>query len=224
MTRLPVKGIYKIEITGRHNGRSHDLGTFLLICKSVLPDLKPFPSMPENGFGYDEVAKSAGLTEPSCSDGVVPVQQGQTADFHFHLQDDVDVFPRLKHAFRSPEDLDCHLDIRKAVSKLDVSVMLPEDDERPEYSLEFIVNRSRAAGESGNDDENSERFFNAVSYLLTHSKEVVEASKNEAREVMAVIIFNFIVQTKSKTVCHYRNRTKINASPVDTGIALLTHC
>ena len=196
LTRLPVKGIYKIEVTGHHNGRSDDLGSFLLICKSVLPDhmLKPFPSMPKTGFGYDEVAKSAGLTEPSCSDGVVPVQQGQTAHFHFHVQDDVDVRPRLKHAWRSPEHLDCHLEVRKTASRLDVSVTLPEDDEHSEYSLEFITNSRRATSESGNGEENSDRFFSAVSYLLTNSKEVVEASKNKAKEVMAVIIFNFFVQ------------------------------
>ena len=215
LTRLPVKGIYKIEVTGHHNGRSNKLVSFLLICKSVLPDLKPFPSMPENGFGYDEVAKSVGLTEPSCSDGVVPVQQGQTADFHFHVQDDVDVRPRLKHAWRSPEDLDCHLEVRKTASELDVCVMLPEDDEYPEYSLEFTVNSRRAAGQSGNDDKNLDRFFSAVSYLLTYSKEVVEASKNEAKEVMAAIVVNFIFQIKSHTVSHYKHCTKINASLVD---------
>ena len=189
LTRLPVKGTYKIEVTGRHDERTRTLGKFLLICSSEPSNPKPFPPIPEHGFGYDDVAKNAGLTEPSCTKGVVLVQQGQTADFHFQVQDNVDVKPKLRHASRPSEDLDRHVDVTREASVLKVCVTLPGDDPNPEYSVELYVRKLRqllAGGILVEDEDLDASFENVLSYLLTSDKKVEEASKDEAKEVIAL--------------------------------------
>ena len=205
VTRLPVSGTYKIEITGHHQSVSHDLNRFLLLCKSVSPEPKPFPSAPENGFGYDQVAEDAGLTEPSHSEGVVSVEEGQAIDFQLRVQEGVDVRPRLRHGSRRPQDLGCCVTVRRDKAGLNVGVVLPAGEPNPEYSLEFYVPRGgrqqrstfpqsedqeeETGEEKEEDEENLDGFFNVLSYLLTNDKDVQDASNNEAKKVVTMLFY-----------------------------------
>ena len=201
MTRLPVCGIYKIDITGHHQSVTHVLVSFLLICKSASPEPRPFPSAPENGFGYDQVAEDAGLTEPSHPDGVVLAKEGEAINFRFRVQRGVDVRPKLRHGSCRPEDLAGRLKIRRDAGDLTVGVVVPTDDPNPEYSLEFYVPRDdrrqrgtfQSEQEEDEDKENLDGFFNVLSYLLTSDKDIHDASKNEAKEVVTMLfLFAFL--------------------------------
>ena len=85
ITRLPVPGLYKLEVTGVHKGQLRILGQFCLRCTAVKEAPKPFPSNPENGFGFDETSEEAGISNPSQTEGVMLVDKGQTIDFNFQV-------------------------------------------------------------------------------------------------------------------------------------------
>ena len=85
ITRLPVPGLYKLEVTGVHKGQLRVLGQFCLRCTAVTEAPKPFPSNPENGFGFDETSEEAGISNPSQTEGVMLVDKGQTIDFSFEV-------------------------------------------------------------------------------------------------------------------------------------------
>ena len=85
ITRLPVPGLYKLEVSGVHQGVLKILGQFCLHCTAVTVTPKPFPSNPENGFGFDETSEAAGISNPSQTEGVMLVNKGQTIDFDFQV-------------------------------------------------------------------------------------------------------------------------------------------
>ena len=86
VTRLPVPGLYKLEVSGIHNSTEQVLGHFCLQCESVDEAPRPFPSNPENGFGYDETSQEAGISNPTQTEGVMLVNKGQTVNFSFEVK------------------------------------------------------------------------------------------------------------------------------------------
>lgn len=178
MVRLPEAGTYKLEVIGSHQNILHRLVEFRIVCKHVAPDIRPLPPCSENGFGFGEEAVKAGLSEPSHTEGVVPVKSGEEIDMSFRVQPNVDILARLVHSTRATDDLRDSVRVRRENAKATVTATLPADDPEPEYSLQIdtIKNSQGFYKPKG-------AFTNALSYLLTSNKSLNTAIVDKSKQV-----------------------------------------
>lgn len=178
MVRLPEAGTYKLEVIGFHQNILHRLVEFRIVCKHVAPDIRPLPPCSENGFGFGEEAVKAGLSEPSHTEGVVPVKSGEEINMSFRVQPNVDILARLVHSTRATADLRDSVRVRRENAKATVTATLPADDPEPEYSLQIdtIKNSQGFYKPKG-------AFTNALSYLLTSNKSLNTAIVDKSKQV-----------------------------------------
>ncbi|XP_076466900.1 uncharacterized protein LOC143298096 isoform X2 [Babylonia areolata] len=158
ISRLPVVGLYKLEVSGVYNGVVSLLGHFCLNCTEISEAPKPFPSNPEKGFGFDQASKTAGIDSPSQTEGVMLVDRGQMLDFSFQVDEDLHLKPQLKHGLKRSEDLNCHITVTRHHNQVKIGVELPTDDASPEYALEIYVGgRGRGPrGQQGRDHDSED--------------------------------------------------------------------
>lgn len=173
--RLPIKGVFKIELTGVCDGTDYELGAFQLRCVAPPEETKPFPANPKNGFGFDEkVAESTGISNPSHTEGVLLVNKGKEMMFEFQVQNDVDVQPKLLDGVRKPEDLSCHVSVSRTRDQVQIGVTLPLDDKSPEYALEIFVGGKRRDGDSDKISRGGEGGHRTTDHGGTESEIVQE--------------------------------------------------
>ncbi|XP_025111835.1 kyphoscoliosis peptidase-like [Pomacea canaliculata] len=176
LVRLPVKGTYKFRVLGAHGNTTSRLVEFQIVCDDVAPDTHPFPTRPENGFGFGEAAAEAGLSEASHTEGVVPVKSGDEICMRFKVRDHVDISARLIHSTRTPEELRDNVIVERKGDNITVTVRLPADDPKPEYSLEVdtITNRKE-------NDQSTTNLFNfpVLNYLLTSDETLNAVIRDE---------------------------------------------
>ncbi|XP_025111821.1 hillarin-like [Pomacea canaliculata] len=167
LVRLPVTGTYKFVVTGDHGGKTARLVAFQIVCDHVPLETLPFPSYPENGFGFGEAAVAAGLSEPSHTEGFVPVKSGDKISIHFKVSIDSAILARLVHSTRTPEQLRANVIVEREDDNATVIATLPADDPEPEYSLE--VDSVKIIKET---DESITELpsYHVLNYLLTSDK------------------------------------------------------
>ncbi|XP_025113812.1 uncharacterized protein LOC112575895 [Pomacea canaliculata] len=159
MARLPVIGTYKLEVNG-------GLVKFRIVCEHVPSDIRPLPPCSENGHGFTEEAAKNGLSQPSHTQGVVPVKRGEEIDLSFTVQEDIDIMATLVHHTGKRKNQD----VQKEKERVTVNVRLPEDDPKPEYAIMIDIIKNRLA-----DESSKQKFTNILSYLLT-SDETLNAA------------------------------------------------
>ncbi|XP_025111833.1 hillarin-like isoform X2 [Pomacea canaliculata] len=171
LVRLPVTGTYKFIVRGVHRNKTLRLVDFQIVCDDVAPDTHPFPSRPENGFGFGEAAAEAGLSEPSHTEGVVPVKSGDEICINFKVQDYVDILARLVDSTRTPEELRDNVIVERKGDNVTVTARLPADDPKPEYSLE--VDTVKNVKEN---DQSTKKLLSChvVNYFLTSNERLNE--------------------------------------------------
>ena len=103
MTRLPVNGIYKLEVL---DGDKVRLVVVRIICNGKTQDQRRFPDTPEKGFGFSQEAIDAGLVDPSREDGVVVAHEGEKVRFRFRTMRPLEVQARLVHSVLPSQQLD----------------------------------------------------------------------------------------------------------------------
>ncbi|XP_025111844.1 hillarin-like [Pomacea canaliculata] len=179
LVRLPVTGTYTFTVLGVHGDEINRLVDFQIVCDDVAPDTHPFPSCPENGFGFGEAAAEAGLLEASHPEGVVPVKSGDEVSIHFKVKDDVDISARLVHCTRTPEELRGNIIVEREEDKVTVTARLPADDPTPEYSIEVDTVKKITQ-----KDESIKSLFGSkvVSYLLTSDETLNAVITDEDRK------------------------------------------
>lgn len=181
MVRIPVTGTYKLEVNGLHQGEECRLVNFRIVCDYV-SETRPFPSAPDTVFGFGEAAAEAGLTEPSHTEGLVPVKTGEEKMFDFKVKEDVDIAARLVHSTRTPEQLRDNVSVHREEDNATVTARLPADDPEPEYSLE-VNTFKKTEGESISEKETT----NALNYLLTSDKALTAIITDKSKQVF---VFN----------------------------------
>ncbi|PVD22292.1 hypothetical protein C0Q70_18101 [Pomacea canaliculata] len=190
LVKLPLPGAYQLEVIGIHDNQRCHLVNFRLTCQSVPLDTRPFPSNPDIGYGYDDTARSAGLSDPSHTDGLVVVSSGQAIDFSFKAQPTLDVRPKLVHRDRSREDLRDHVSLSRTEDKATVTARLPDDDASPEYALEIdngVSTSWRSAGEDVDGPINrpeEKESVNVLNYLLTCDQDLNVVTKDERKQLL----------------------------------------
>ncbi|XP_025111814.1 uncharacterized protein LOC112574770 isoform X2 [Pomacea canaliculata] len=161
LVRLPETGKYKFEVLEVHGVGEISLVTFQIVYDDASSKTRPLPSNPENGFGFGEAAAEAGLSEPSHTEGVVPVKSGDEISIHFKVKDDVDISARLVHFSRESEKLRDNITVNRENKNVTIIARLPADDPKPEYSLEVDTSKNI----KGTDYSIKE--LPALNYLLT---------------------------------------------------------
>nr|KAG5690438.1 hypothetical protein BaRGS_010065 [Batillaria attramentaria] len=173
LIRLPIPGVYKIDVNGVYNGEYTSLGEFRINSKAAATR-DPFPSNPPIGFGFDESVTHAGLSHPSHTDAVVPVQRGQDVSFKFQVRSDRAVSAKLRHHKHKPEDLAGLVGVmNQDDGKTTIRVAVPKDEATTEFALEVNLGRKHAL----------DSFVNVLNYLLTEDKEAYDASHDESKEI-----------------------------------------
>ncbi|PVD22297.1 hypothetical protein C0Q70_18106 [Pomacea canaliculata] len=155
------------QTSGDHGGKTARLVAFQIVCDHVPLETLPFPSYPENGFGFGEAAVAAGLSEPSHTEGFVPVKSGDKISIHFKVSIDSAILARLVHSTRTPEQLRANVIVEREDDNATVIATLPADDPEPEYSLE--VDSVKIIKET---DESITELpsYHVLNYLLTSDK------------------------------------------------------
>lgn len=175
--RLPMSGTYKLEVTGIHRGRECSLVEFRVVCDSV-PETRPFPHVPDILLGFGEAAAEAGLSDPSHTEGLVPVKSGEEIDIQFKIKDDVDISARLVHSTRTPMDVQP----QKEADKVTLTIKLPEDDPAPEYLLEIGLVKNWEG-----QDLSQKKTTNILNYLLTNDKTLHAAVMDRTKQVLMLL-------------------------------------
>lgn len=167
MARLPVIGTYKLEVNG-------GLVKFRIVCEHVAPDIRPLPPCSENGHGFTEEAAAAGLSQPSITQGVVPVKSGEEIDLSFTVQEDIDIMATLVHHTGNRKNLE----VQRENERANIHGRLPEDDPKPEYALQIDIIKNRLA-----DESSKQKFTNILSYLLTSDDTLNAAIVDKDKQV-----------------------------------------
>lgn len=167
--RFPVKGIYKVKVSGKTKFKAL-LASFRLVCEDVMKDVQPYPINPTIGFGYSKVAEDMGLSKPSVVKGIMVVRQGETVKFRFRCKAKLDIQTLLVHKDKKPEDLSSYVVQDRSDDDVTVTVTIPDHAQNPEYALQVNVRQEGSAGE----------YNNVVNYLLTHDRnETSEPDKEQ---------------------------------------------
>ncbi|XP_025111842.1 uncharacterized protein LOC112574780 isoform X2 [Pomacea canaliculata] len=176
LVRLPVAGTYKFIVWGAHGDETYSLVEFQIVYDNSAPDTQPLPSHPTNGFGFGEAAAEAGLSEPSHTEGVVPVKSGDEVCMRFKVKDYVDILARLIHSIRTPEELRDNVIVGREDDKVTVTARLPADDQTPEYSLEVDTIKNIK-----DNDQSTNNLFNfpVLNYLLTSDETLNAVIRDE---------------------------------------------
>lgn len=158
--RFPVAGIYKIKVTGVTDSRHH-ICSFRLECDQVPEDTRPYPSNPAIGFGVGKAAEEVGLVNPSQKNGLVVVNPGETAKFHFKCTEELDLEANLLHREQAASDLASNVNVEQTDDDVTIAVKVPEHARDPEYALEVNAKPKGAKGPRKN----------VANYLLSSGRE-----------------------------------------------------
>ncbi|XP_070187830.1 hillarin-like isoform X2 [Littorina saxatilis] len=168
--RLPVVGIYEIRMFDNDMNNLCDMG---LKCTGKIGKQKPFPDIPEKGFGFSQEAVDSGLVNASREEGLVVAREGEKVRFKFRTSQPLDVQARLVHRFLQSQELESRVTQEEDGNTVTVTVKVPYHAQNPEFTLQ--VNAKTKDSEAD--------FMNVLNYLLTPDKQLVYSDKGQAKQV-----------------------------------------
>ncbi|XP_070182533.1 uncharacterized protein [Littorina saxatilis] len=168
--RLPVVGVYEIRMFDNDMNNLCDMG---LKCTGKIGKQKPFPDIPEKGFGFSQEAVDSGLVEASREEGLVVAREGETVRFKFRTSQPLDVQARLVHRFLQSQELESRVTQEEDGDTMTATVKVPYHAQNPEFTLQ--VNAKEKDSEAD--------FMNVLNYLLTPDKQLVYSDKGQTKQV-----------------------------------------
>ncbi|PVD21507.1 hypothetical protein C0Q70_17305 [Pomacea canaliculata] len=150
VTRLPVKGVYRIQLAGSFGENElTPLLEFRINCVGEIKQPVPFPEGCKQ-VGYSEESAELGLVEPSHEEGVVETRKGEKISFQFKLKDKkpAHIKATLINNNRSTEELSQYVTCERTKEDINITVTMPDVQECglcienasiPDYDISYLL-------------------------------------------------------------------------------------
>lgn len=170
--RMPVAGLYRITIYGGPCTSAKlpwicDVG---IMCPEPPIGIKPYPDIPEIGYGPMPITEKYGLLQPSHPNGLLFVKTKQTQHITFHIHERVTakviLIGKGVHKRELKTWTNCTLNIQGRHLILDLMVRLLKEGE---YALKLYLDPD-GKGEEESDErrkDKSRNWVNVVNYYLS---------------------------------------------------------
>ncbi|KAK7488415.1 hypothetical protein BaRGS_00020389, partial [Batillaria attramentaria] len=210
ITRLPVEGVYRVEVAGQLGEMRTVLGEFRIDCVNVkhMPARFPISNTP---IGPTEEARKM-VEEFSHGDGVVVARQGEKVNMNFNFKNkggrNIRVHPVLVHNNMRPDELSKYVRCNETKDDVNVSVTVPKTGNDAEYGLCIDVIET---GEKENGEKEEIEHLQLINYLITADSTLTFPDQQEALKGFNIDRLIKTVARASKTgILDARTESKVN--------------